>query len=134
MTWIGTTEVEGYEIPGRRGEKIYLIDTPGFDDTQISYVELLRTLAAALGGMSLNGDVRFAGFVYLHRITDQRVSGSSLESLRIFEKICGEENFPYVVLATSMWNLLGKEGDRDLGEARKLALKKKNDFFWKNGC
>lgn len=29
----GTIDVTGYAIQGSQGEKIYLIDTPGFDDT-----------------------------------------------------------------------------------------------------
>jgi hypothetical protein len=67
----------------------------------------------------------------MHRITDQRVTGSSLKSLRIFEQVCGEENFPYVVLVTSMWDLLDGEADRAQAESRELALRTKDEFFGK---
>lgn len=92
---------------------------------------MLRIIAANLEILISKGDVRFGGFVYMHKITDQRVSGSSLKSLRIFEKICGEVNFEYVVLATSMWNLLPRDGGREIGENRDSALINKDEFFGK---
>jgi hypothetical protein len=118
--------VQGYTILGPGGEKIYLIDTPGFDDTQISDVELLKKIASALEAMYVDEDIRFAGLIYMHRITDSRVAGSSLKSLRIFEKICGEENFKHVVLVTSMWNLLE---DEEIGKGRERTLETKDEFF-----
>jgi hypothetical protein len=121
--------VEGYTITNSQGQKIYLIDTPGFDDTQTSDVELLHKIASALDGMYYNKDIRFAGLLYMHRITDQRVAGSSLKSLRIFEKLCGEQNYCYVTLVTTMWNLLSSSNDFNLGVSREQDLKAKEEFF-----
>ncbi|KAF2745785.1 hypothetical protein M011DRAFT_459693 [Sporormia fimetaria CBS 119925] len=126
-----TAEVEGYTIKGPRGENIYLIDTPGFDDTQISDVDLLQKIASTLEAMYRKDDIRFAGLIYMHRITDQRVAGSSLKSLRIFEKLCGEENYPCVILVTTMWNLLSDADQRGMGEQRLDTLKSKEEFFGK---
>ncbi|ORX97295.1 P-loop containing nucleoside triphosphate hydrolase protein [Clohesyomyces aquaticus] len=124
-----TTEVAGYIIRSSSGQKINLIDTPGFDDTQRSNVQLLQNLASALGAMYANDDIHFAGIIYLHRITDQRVAGSSLKSLRIFEKICGEENYPNTVLLTTMWNLMESESEKAIGYDRERTLAEKGEFF-----
>ncbi|KAF2174954.1 hypothetical protein K469DRAFT_684828 [Zopfia rhizophila CBS 207.26] len=126
-----TTKVKGYMIRSTSGQNIYLIDTPGFDDTQISNVDLLQKIASALITMYADNDIRFGGLIYMHRITDQRVAGSSLKSLRIFENICGEENFPNIVLVTTMWNLLGPRNGYKMGEDRETTLKMKDEFFGK---
>jgi len=71
------------------------------------------------------------GLIYLHRITDQRMGGSSLKSLRIFEKLCGEDNFENVALVTTMWGLLQSEEARSTGEKREETLKETEEFFGK---
>ena len=71
------------------------------------------------------------GLIYLHRITDQRMGGSSLKSLRIFEKLCGEDNFENVALVTTMWGLLQSEEARSTGEKREETLKVTDEFFGK---
>jgi hypothetical protein len=121
--------VEVYSITTSHAGRLYLIDTPGFDDTQTSDGALLQKIASALDTFYTINNIRFSGLIYMHRITDQRVAGSSLKSLRIFEKICGVENFPYVVLVTSMWNILESQNESYLGERREQMLTTKEDFF-----
>ena len=50
-----------------------------------------------------NGDL--AGIVFVHRISDNRMSGSLLKNLRIFEGICGMEVMKNVIIATTMWKI-----------------------------
>ncbi|KAH7123528.1 P-loop containing nucleoside triphosphate hydrolase protein [Dendryphion nanum] len=125
-----TTDVQGYDLSRYQQQKVYLIDTPGFDDTQISDADILCKIASALS-IYRDDNIRFAGLIYMHRITDQRVAGSSLRSLRIFEHICGEDNFSSVTLVTSMWDVLETEGDREMGETREEELKSTDRFFGK---
>ncbi|KAM0369796.1 hypothetical protein ACHAPY_010974 [Fusarium culmorum] len=84
---------------------VYLIDTPGFDDTSRSDTEVLKEVAFFFSQL-YRKNVQLAGIIYLHRITDNRVSGSALKNLSMFKKLCGEGAFGHVVLCTSMWNNL----------------------------
>jgi hypothetical protein len=43
------------------------------------------------------------GIIYLHDITNPRLSGSTLKTLKILQQFCGEENYPKIVFATTMW-------------------------------
>ena len=65
---------------------------------------------------------RLAGLLYLHRISDDCVAGSSLKYFRFFEKLCGA-NFTNTVLATTMWD----EVDEQVGNAHEQELMRD---FW----
>ena len=51
-------------------------------------------------------EIKLAGIIYLHRITDIRMTGSSLRNLSMFKKLCGGDYYNQVVLATTMWRNL----------------------------
>lgn len=74
--------------------------------------------------------VKLAGIIYLHRITDNRVSGSALRNLRMFKQLCGQDAYKHVVLVTSMWDRLPS------GDEEKATLREKEliggDGFWKD--
>jgi hypothetical protein len=111
------------------GRVLHLIDTPGFDDTHRSSADILKEIAWILGAL-YRENISLLGFVYLHRITDPRIGGSGLRSLRMFEKLCGAQCFPNVTLVTTMWEALG-EGGIKIGELRESILKE-TDEFWGN--
>jgi len=46
---------------------------------------------------------KLAGIIHLHRITDTRMGGAAYKDLKMFQKFCGAESFPSVVLGTTMW-------------------------------
>ena len=73
------------------GQHIHLIDTPGFDDTNYSDADTLKTCANYLGASYANG-VRLTGIVYLHRISDSRLGRSSLRTLQMFRKLSGTKS------------------------------------------
>ncbi|KAL8341403.1 hypothetical protein RB601_005607 [Gaeumannomyces tritici] len=90
-------------FPARIGRReFYLVDTPGFDDTQRTDVDVLRSLVNWLG-TTHQRNVHLAGIVYLHRISDPRMGGSAMKNLRMFKKLCGKDALERVVLATTMW-------------------------------
>lgn len=65
---------------------VYLVDTPGFDDTNLSNTDVLREIATWLTG-SCNNEVKLNGILYLHRITDPRMGGSAKKNLFMFKKL-----------------------------------------------
>ncbi|KAF2110121.1 hypothetical protein BDV96DRAFT_584393 [Lophiotrema nucula] len=124
-----TTEVGGFTFQQINGQSIFLIDTPGFDDTHTANGKLLEKIAAPLCTFYKDGCVQLAGLIYVQRITDPRMAGSSLKSIRIFEKLCGERNFKNVVVLTTMWGLLRSEDAKSSALDREAILQKKPDFF-----
>ncbi|KAL6788570.1 P-loop containing nucleoside triphosphate hydrolase protein [Trichoderma sp. SZMC 28012] len=123
-----TTEVGVYSFHYNNRQTVHIIDTPGFDDTNRPDSEILQEIALFLAALYAN-NVRLAGLIYLHRITDTRVSGSSLKNLNIFQKLCGEKAFPYVILATTMWSALdAAENGDETGRQRCNQLQRPE--FW----
>ena len=52
----------------------------------------------------LEGASKLTGFVYMHRISDTRVGGTSKRNLRMFQKLCGQDSFKNVIIITTMWD------------------------------
>jgi hypothetical protein len=113
------------------GQKIYLIDTPGFDDTDIDNASVFRKISTFLCTVCDGQCVVLGGMIYVQRITDMRMSGSSLNSLHIFEKICGEHCFENVIVVTTMWSMLKTKEARDAAIVRESMLKERPEFFGK---
>ncbi|KAL4886535.1 P-loop containing nucleoside triphosphate hydrolase protein [Aspergillus karnatakaensis] len=81
---------------------VYLIDTPGFNDTWRSDTEILKEISFILSQIYRKG-MKLAGILYLHRISDNRVSGSTMKNIDLLEKMCGREALSRVFLVTTMW-------------------------------
>jgi hypothetical protein len=90
------------------GEVIYLVDTPGFDDSERSDTEILLEITAWLSEAHKE-KLKLSGIIYLHRIPDVRVGGSGVANLKMFRSLCGDTNLGSVVLATTMWDSIDKE-------------------------
>lgn len=90
----------GWKHPN--GQRIFFIDTPGFDDTKVCDTEILKTVVDFLASGYQSG-IKLTGIVYLHRISDNRMPGSAVRNLEVFEALCGEDCFSNVVLATTFW-------------------------------
>lgn len=96
-------EISQCKLPD--GSKIFLVDTPGFDDTYKSDTEILREIAHWLA-TAYTCDIKLTGIIYLHRIQDPRVTGTGLKNLIMFQKLCGEDGLGSVVLATTRWSAI----------------------------
>jgi hypothetical protein len=59
------------------GKKIFLVNTPGFDNTYRSDTDILREIADWLA-QAHQFRVRFTGIIYLHRIIDVRIGHKEL--------------------------------------------------------
>jgi hypothetical protein len=120
--------VDGFPYRRSNGQTIYLIDTPGFDDSNKGNINVLEDIASKLCTFYDSDLVRIVGIIYFQRISDVRMAGSSLTSLRIFEKICGAACFPQITIATSFWSLL-HDDQLSIGEEREKTLRDDDTFF-----
>ncbi|KAI0184667.1 hypothetical protein EV127DRAFT_443681 [Xylaria flabelliformis] len=85
------------------GRDVYLIDTPGFDDTTREDAETLTAVAHYLS-VSYANNVSINGILYLHRVSDTRVGSSTRRNLDIMKALCGEDAFENVAVMTTMWS------------------------------
>lgn len=102
---------------------VRFVDTPGFSDTYLSDTEVLEMIADYLAA-AYTKDVKLSGIIYLHPISDNRVTHHATKNLEMFRKLTGEKNLKNVVLATSMWDKVTPEE----GAKRERELREK---FWK---
>ncbi|KAK8875157.1 P-loop containing nucleoside triphosphate hydrolase protein [Apiospora arundinis] len=105
------------------GQTVSFVDTPGFSDTHMSDTEVLQLIADYLAA-AYKRDMKLSGIIYLHPISDTRVTHHATKNLQMFQKLTGEKNLKNVVLTTSMWDKVSPEE----GAAREQELK---DKFWK---
>lgn len=83
------------------------MDTPGFDDTSIDYMDITAKILNWLAQNFKDG-TRLNGIIYLHSLRNPRMTFSSNASLRLFRNLCGDE-FENVVLGTTFWDIVGEE-------------------------
>ncbi|KDR82114.1 hypothetical protein GALMADRAFT_59333 [Galerina marginata CBS 339.88] len=124
-----TTVVGAVRIKNHRkyGDRIVLVDTPGFDDTEKSDLEILRIISDWLMELC-KARVFLCGIVYLHRITDMRMSGSHQRNLSMLGELCGTCAAKKVTLVTTMWDGI-EPNDLGLIEKKEEALK---STYWKS--
>ena len=68
--------------------------------------------------------MKLAGIIYLHEISQDRVTGTARRNLGMFKQLCGVKALRHVVLATTKWSRLA---DERLGLQRELELR---EIFW----
>ncbi|KAJ3570350.1 hypothetical protein NP233_g4464 [Leucocoprinus birnbaumii] len=118
-----TSDIQATRVRHRKyGDRIVLVDTPGFDDTHRSDMEILTLINEWLERTYKN-DVKLSGLIYLHRITDNRMAGSPLKNLRMFGNLCGDNAASRVILVSTMWEKV----DQSIGQRREGQLKSE---FW----
>ena len=114
---------------------MFLVDTPGFDDTSRSDAEILKEISFFLVVLQERG-LHLAGLVYMHRISDPRMSGSAIKNLRIFKSLCGEQNYRHVTLTSTMWS--NDDDDDDEKAVQRRRLEELRELFWsdmmRGGC
>lgn len=111
-------------MPWTKEATVYLIDTPGFDDTNKSDTEVLKEIAASLASL-YDARIKLSGIIYLHQISLNRLLGSAKRNLFMFQKLRGENALRSVILATTMWDKVSKA----TGEKHENELKSTYDFW-----
>ncbi|KIK14127.1 hypothetical protein PISMIDRAFT_17525 [Pisolithus microcarpus 441] len=102
---------------------VVLVDTPGFDDTHKSDLQILESISDWLNKTYKQGTL-LSGILYFHRISDNRMAGTPLKNLRVFQKLCGNKAMSQVILVTTMWD----EVDESVGNER---LEELEGNYWK---
>lgn len=105
------------------GQTVRFVDTPGFSDTNLSDTEVLQMIADYLA-VAYKQEMKLSGIIYLHPISDNRVTHHTTKNLEMFRKLTGEKNLKNVTLATTMWDKVSEEE----GLRREDELRSK---FWK---
>ncbi|KAK2794373.1 hypothetical protein FQN52_008732 [Onygenales sp. PD_12] len=82
---------------------VTFVDTPGFDDTDMNDTEILQMIATWMKD-SYDDNTRLTGVIYLHRITDVRMSGTSVKNIRMLRSLCGTKSLDHVILTTGRWD------------------------------
>ncbi|KAJ2926163.1 hypothetical protein H1R20_g10947, partial [Candolleomyces eurysporus] len=106
------------------GRIVTLIDTPGFDDTTRSEAEVLRMITQFLVATYERG-TKLAGVIYIHKISDLRMTGVATRNFRVFRELCGSSTLKNVVIVTNMWGAVTLEA----GSARERGLATDDTFF-----
>ena len=114
--------MQPYSFP-YAGVKITLVDTPGFNDTTKSDTKVLTDICAWMSSNYRKGKL-LSGIIYLHRITDVRMDGTSLKNFKMLQKMCGPDALPNVFLTTTQWSNVSPA----LGAEREENLRHKD--FW----
>ncbi|KAF9469800.1 P-loop containing nucleoside triphosphate hydrolase protein [Collybia nuda] len=120
-----TTDIKivKYECPDKSDFDVVFVDTPGFDDTERSDVEILEMIADWLN-KTYERKIILAGILYFHRISDNRMAGTPLKNLKMFRELCGKNALQNIILTTTMWD----EVDAETGARREAELRSK---YWK---
>ena len=58
---------------------------------------------------SYEKDIRLSGLLFFHRISDNRMGGSPIKYLKMFQNLCGNEALKNVVIVTTMWDEVEEE-------------------------
>jgi len=103
--------------PGDPTRRIIFVDTPGFDDTYVDDTEILRRIAVWMAH-SYNENMKLAGVIYLHEISQTRMLGSSRKNFMMFNRLSGDRAARVVVLATTKWD----DVPEDVGKRREDQL------------
>ncbi|KIM82902.1 hypothetical protein PILCRDRAFT_820197 [Piloderma croceum F 1598] len=112
------------------GRPVVFVDTPGFDDTYKSDLEVLTMIAEWLV-KTYKSQSNLVTIIYVHDISDSRMKGSALKDLRVFGTVCGDKAMPNVIIVTTKWKNITIEH----GVQREKELETR---FWKDmiaaGC
>ncbi|KAJ5902344.1 hypothetical protein N7495_002872 [Penicillium taxi] len=82
----GTQAIYSYLYKYDNNTNVYLIDTPGFDDTNRDDSDVLREIAFWLSD-SLMKKIKLSGMFYFHPISDPRMQGSAMKNILMFKKL-----------------------------------------------
>ncbi|ETS83583.1 hypothetical protein PFICI_05459 [Pestalotiopsis fici W106-1] len=99
-----TSKVSFFPLQHHSGCRVFLVDTPGFDDTYKSDGEILQSLAFVLA-QTYSQRLFVAGVIYTHPITTIRLGGRATRSLEILKRLCGEQAYSRIIFITTMWNI-----------------------------
>ncbi|KAK3319992.1 hypothetical protein B0T19DRAFT_276689 [Cercophora scortea] len=120
----GATGFKVHSFKHSSGRTVHLIDTPGFDQPGREDHEVLQECVYWLS-KSFEAGIKVTGMVYTYPIDLMRLPGSARRALQMFKAMCGIQNAPSTVMATTMWDKV----EREVGEERVDTLAEEQDFW-----
>ncbi|KAF4994262.1 hypothetical protein FDECE_13201 [Fusarium decemcellulare] len=109
--------------------RVFLLDTPGFDSTPSHDTAIFQEIAFFLGQAYRFG-ATVGGILYLHRITSNRVSGSASRNFALINRMCGRLGAKFTMLVTTMWNTIAFESsDYQQAQERETELKTTKGYW-----
>jgi len=120
-----TAKIQHFIVPHPEDStrRVVFVDTPGFDDTYAADAETLRLIAVWLA-RSYHEDMKLAGIIYMHEISQTRMFGTARKNLTMFNKLCGDDALKNVILVTTKWDDI----ERGVGRRREQQL---SNTYWK---
>ncbi|KAE9368403.1 hypothetical protein N431DRAFT_470113 [Stipitochalara longipes BDJ] len=103
---------------------VHLIDTPGINDSGRTELDVLKEIAFWLTAAHDNS-IQLNGIVYLHSIAAPKWAASCAKATTLLKAICGPENYPSIVLATTHWDSVSA----DIGNKRHEELSENEDMW-----
>ncbi|KAK3361317.1 P-loop containing nucleoside triphosphate hydrolase protein [Lasiosphaeria ovina] len=93
------------------GYNVLLIDTPGFEDSKKTDLDILMVIAKWISDHKSNGGrhMRLDGLILLHPITANQIGDNERKRARLLEVLLGEEAYKRVIIATTMWDDLNDD-------------------------
>ena len=123
MLFKGTETVNPYEFEDDDC-RITLIDTPGFNDTEMNEGDILKCIADWLDNKYRNEKVKLDGIIYLQSIMEPRITGSALRNLKMFRELCGVDSLKNVLLVTCWWGVAAATKQKlELAEKHEVELR-----------
>ncbi|KAF7974373.1 hypothetical protein HWV62_12342 [Athelia sp. TMB] len=75
--------------------------------------------------MTYKRRISLTAILYLHRITDNRMTSSVIANTDLLQRLCGDAALPNIALVTTMWDSV----DQETGEQLEKQLQ---DVFWRS--
>ncbi|KAF8883769.1 hypothetical protein CPB84DRAFT_183518 [Gymnopilus junonius] len=120
--------IKNAEINVPPGRQLVILDTPGFNNSNTALADLiiLQRIEQWLS-LSYSSGIERLGVIYLHDITQSRVTSETLLLFRGLRALCRKPGFKTaVLLGTAKWP--GEDGDVAKAHSREDQLENK---FWK---
>lgn len=84
--------------------KVFLLDTPGFDDSARDNLEVLSEIISQLYLLALRPDYfSMQGVIFLHDMNEVRFGGSQRKTLGILKALVGEAHLGNVIVGSTFW-------------------------------
>ena len=107
---------------------MHLVDTPGFGDTYRPDDEVFSELGYMLTKAHQTG-IQLSGVLYMHPISDFRMQGSAMRSLKLLKALCGQDAYSSIVLTATHCGKVSNQKRRE----RMFELRSK-PYFWQDIC
>jgi len=109
------------------GQNVYLLDTPGFDDSVMDNLKVLDEIISHFYYCALRRDtINIRGVIFLHDISETRMSSSQKKTWEILRAFCGSPLMSSVIVGTTMWSVESKKKFKKEEEREKTFLER----FW----